>query len=187
MHKSRTWQLLRHLLDEHKTKGAQHHVLARILHKAIRELGEPEVCQRLDAKYLPSTPPGPLPDYTGAHNAQLDADIEEWEVRAVLQGINCRSVAGPDKVTNKALRNLNDAAITALTRFYNECWRTGRLPRKWKTARTVLIPKPGKPPHIENLRPISLTSCLGKVLEHVYCLTDGNRISKRKSSTLTRC
>lgn len=31
----------------------------------------------------------------------------------------------------------------------------------------MLIPKPGKPPHIENLRPIALTSCVGKVLEHV--------------------
>nr|XP_037276004.1 uncharacterized protein LOC119168713 [Rhipicephalus microplus] len=31
----------------------------------------------------------------------------------------------------------------------------------------VLIPKPGKPPSIDNLRPISLTSCVGKVLEHV--------------------
>lgn len=31
----------------------------------------------------------------------------------------------------------------------------------------MLIPKPGKPPDIENLRPISLTSCVRKVLEHV--------------------
>lgn len=31
----------------------------------------------------------------------------------------------------------------------------------------ILIPKPGKPPDPENLRPISLTSCVGKVLEHV--------------------
>lgn len=103
----------------------------------------------------------------------------------MLQGINCRSAAGPDKVTNKALRNLNDAAITALTRFY-ECWRTGRLPRKWKTAKTVLHPKLGKPPHIENLRPISLTSCLGKVLEHVL-LNRWQSYLKEEEYTLTRC
>lgn len=30
-----------------------------------------------------------------------------------------------------------------------------------------LIPKPGKPLSVENLRPISLTSCLGKLLEHM--------------------
>lgn len=85
----------------------------------------------------------------------------------MLQSINCRSAAGPDKVTNKALRSLNDAAVTVLTQYYNKCWRAGKLLKKWKEVRTVLIPKPGKPPHIENLRPISLTSCVGKVLEHV--------------------
>nr|XP_037279956.1 uncharacterized protein LOC119172917 [Rhipicephalus microplus] len=37
----------------------------------------------------------------------------------------------------------------------------------WKTAKTILLPKPNKPPGIEGLRPISLTSCVGKVLEHV--------------------
>ncbi|XP_077551582.1 uncharacterized protein LOC144165356 [Haemaphysalis longicornis] len=106
--KSRTWQLLRHLLDESKTKGTQHHTRR-----------------------------------------------------------SKSSAASPDKGTNKAIRSLNDAGITALTRYYNECWRAGKLPKKWKDARTVLIAKPDKPPHIENMRPISLTSCVGKVLEHV--------------------
>lgn len=167
VHKSRTLQLLRHLLDENKTKGTQQHVLARTLYKAQKALGEAEVCKRLNNKYLPSTPPDPLPNYTGASNAQLDADIEEWEVRAVLQTINCKSAPGPDGVANKALRNLSDAAVAVLTAYYNECWRTGKLPRSWKDARTVLIPKPGKPPNIDNLRPISLTSCMGKVFEHM--------------------
>lgn len=85
----------------------------------------------------------------------------------MLQAINCKSAAGPDRVANKALRNLGDAAVASLTKFYNERWRAGRLPKQWKTARTILIPKPGKPPNIDNLRPISLTSCVGKVLEHV--------------------
>lgn len=30
----------------------------------------------------------------------------------------------------------------------------------------MLIPKPGKAPSIDNLRPIALTSCVGKVAEH---------------------
>lgn len=167
LHKSKTWHLLRHLLNDQTTKGSQHYTLNRTIHKAIKALGEAEVKRRLDAKYLPVTPTDKLPDYDGAPNDMLDADIEEWEVRAVLQTINSRSAPGLDQVTNKALRNLNDKAIEALTKYYNKCWQTGKLPRQWKTAKTVLIPKPGKPPSIENLRPISLTSCVGKVLEHV--------------------
>lgn len=72
---------------------------------------------------------------------------------------------GPER--DKDLRNLGDVAITALTNFYNDCWRSGTLPKQWRTARTILIPKSNKPPSIENLHPISLTSCAGKVLEHV--------------------
>lgn len=46
-------------------------------------------------------------------------------------------------------------------------WDRGRLPQQWKTANVILIPKPGKPPKLENLRPISLTSCIGKLMERV--------------------
>lgn len=167
LHKGKTWKLLRHLLDEQQTKGTQQYILNRTLHKAVTELGEDEVKKRLNNKYLPETPVDPLPVYTGADNALLDADIEEWEVRAVLQSINCKSAPGIDQITNKALRNLSDTAISALTKYFNRCWKDGKLPQQWKTAKTVLIPKPNKPPGIENLRPISLTSCAGKLLEHV--------------------
>lgn len=167
LHKGRTWKLLRCLLDDTSTKGYQQHRLTQIVHRAVKELGRDETVRRLNAKYLPSTPGEQHHDYAGEDNPELDRDIEEWEVRAVLQAINCKSAAGPDRVANKALRNLGDAAIASLTKFYNERWRAGRLPKQWKTARTVLIPKPGKPPNIDNLRPISLTSCVGKVLEHV--------------------
>ncbi|XP_037580408.1 uncharacterized protein LOC119463657 [Dermacentor silvarum] len=99
-------------------------------------------------------------------DGQLHAS-QEWEVRRAVQKLNCKSASGPDLFHNKTLRSLGDVAITALTNFYNDCWRSGTLPKQWRTARTILIPKPNKPPSIENLRPISLTSCAGKVLEHV--------------------
>ncbi|XP_077512733.1 uncharacterized protein LOC144123887 [Amblyomma americanum] len=43
----------------------------------------------------------------------------------------------------------------------------GSLPQQQNTAKTILIPKPGKSPNMDNLRFIWLTSCVGKVLEHV--------------------
>lgn len=141
--------------------------LNRTIYKAVNEIGEEEVKKRLNAKYLPESPIDPLPKYAGADNTSLDRDIEEWEVRAALHSINCRSAPGPDRVTNKALRNLSDTALSALTQYFNKCWKNGKLPQQWKTAKTVLIPKPNKPPGIGNLRPISLTSCVGKLLEHV--------------------
>lgn len=167
LHAGKTWKLLRRLRDETASKSYQQHRLAQILHVAIKNHGEDEVKKRLNDQYLPEGEQARHPEYGGPDNPALDADIEEWEVRRAVQELNCRSAAGPDGIGNKALRNLSDGAITALTGYYNECWRRGELPKQWKHAKTILIPKPNKAPGLENLRPISLTSCVGKVLEHV--------------------
>lgn len=81
--------------------------------------------------------------------------------------LRTRSAPGPDEVTNKMLRNLDDDSVTALTAYFNKCRTVGSLPSTWKTATTTFIPKPGKPLQLGNLTPISLTSCLGKLLEHM--------------------
>ncbi|XP_077560074.1 uncharacterized protein LOC144174936 [Haemaphysalis longicornis] len=167
LHKGRKWKFLRHLLAETGTKGYQQHPLAQVIHAATIALGEEETRNRIDTKYLPSTPVERHGKYAGMDNPALDRDIEEWEVRAVLQSINCKSAAGLDGISNKTLRNLGDGAIASLRTYFNRCWRSRTLPKQWKTAKTVLIPKPGKPPSIKNLRPISLTSCVGKIVEHI--------------------
>lgn len=76
----------------------------------------------------------------------IDDDIDDD-----IDKLNTRSAAGADLVTNKMLKNLDDLSIEAITQYYNECWRSGRLPRQWKCAKTILIPKPGKPPDTNNL------------------------------------
>ncbi|KAL1479164.1 hypothetical protein MTO96_052080 [Rhipicephalus appendiculatus] len=55
LHKGKTWRLLRHLLNDQTTKGAQHYLLNKTIHKAVKEMEEAEVQRRLDAKYLPYT------------------------------------------------------------------------------------------------------------------------------------
>ncbi|XP_077543463.1 uncharacterized protein LOC144155721 [Haemaphysalis longicornis] len=159
LHVGKTWAMLRHLLDETKTKSNQRDSLNKTLNKALRELGKEEMHKLINDKYLLEHPEETHPDYWGMVNENLDRDIETWEVRTAVHELNCRSAAGPDKVTNKTLKHLNEAAIASLTTLFNKCWREGKLPQTWKTAKTILIPKPGRPPGIENLRPISLTSC----------------------------
>ena len=63
-------------------------------------------------------------------------------------------------------------------------WSTGDLPSIWRVAVCLPIPKPGKD-HLQatNYRPISLTSCLCKVLEKMvnvrlmWFLEDGRLLS----------
>ncbi|KAM7303190.1 hypothetical protein ISCGN_013171 [Ixodes scapularis] len=77
------------------------------------------------------------------------------------------------------LRNLDTEAVAAVTRLMNKCWQNGKIPRQWKAAKVVMIPKPGKRPQLDALRPISLTSCVGKLMEHVI-LNRLNNYMERK-------
>ncbi|XP_077523238.1 uncharacterized protein LOC144134142 [Amblyomma americanum] len=147
------------------TKGTDR--LAKLIHRAVSLHCADEVTRRIKDKYLPTTPTAQHAPYGGLPNAKLDRDIDVKEVRAALHDLNSRSAAGPDLVTNKALKILDDGLIENLAKYFNKCWRAAALPKQWKTAKTILIPKPGKLPDTENLRPISLTSYLGKALEHV--------------------
>lgn len=168
---SKTWTIFRRLLDPTNTKVASRADMTRIKHKYkgnMKAMGE-DIVQT----YLDRPPSINHKEYGGSPNEDLDRDFSEQEIRAVLQNLKTKSSPGPDRISNKILRNLDDQAIKHLTDYINNCWKNGKIPDEWKKSNVILIPKPGKPPDIQNMRPISLTSCVGKVMEHA-CL---NRIN----------
>nr|KAG5690520.1 hypothetical protein BaRGS_008947 [Batillaria attramentaria] len=58
--------------------------------------------------------------------------------------------------------------VKVLLGFYQTCWDSGQIPKAWKKAVVVAIPKDGKPPHLPtSYRPVALTSHLGKVYERL--------------------
>lgn len=163
--------MLKPLLDEIGSKTNQKHTLTRALHEATRSHTVDELASKLVQKYLPvlrnGDPATQLQDYRGPHRRELDEDFSVAEVRQDIFTLNPKSAPCPDGVTNQVLRYLDDPSIVFLTDKINESWKSGVVPAEWKTACAVLIPKPGKAPNFENLRPISLTSCVGKVMERV--------------------
>lgn len=173
----KSWRLLKHLLHDGNTKSNQKRALAKAVHLATDSTPDEAITEKLIDKYLAATDdpvPPQFPDYEGRDAPSMDEDFTVAEVKRVLASLNSRSAPGPDGVTNKMLKHLDDDSIEFLTDKINEIWRSGLIPKSWKAACTVLIPKPGKAPSIENLRPISLTSCVGKVAEHAMLnrLTD---------------
>lgn len=115
MHDGATWRLLRHLLDETKTKSFQHGRLAEIIMKETRKYSEQETKRRLLDKYIPEPAKDDHPDHSGPANEQLDRDIEVWKVKAPLLKVNSKSAAGSDRITNEMMQNLSDEAIEAVT------------------------------------------------------------------------
>lgn len=94
-------------------------------------------------------------------------NIKKAEVRAVLNKIKTTAAAGEDCVTNQMLRNLDDHSIVEITQLFNTHWKKGSIPCCWKHTKVIFIPKTVRKLELGNLRPISLTSCLGKVLEYI--------------------
>ncbi|KAK8765571.1 hypothetical protein V5799_031820 [Amblyomma americanum] len=106
-------------------------------------------------------------EYLGEENSNMDKPITREEVTEAVRAATKNTAAGADKIRNSLIRNLSDEAIDKLTSYLNTLWQEGKVPAEWKHAVVIMIPKPGKKLQIENLRPISLTSCLGKRYERV--------------------
>ncbi|KAG0413267.1 hypothetical protein HPB47_009602, partial [Ixodes persulcatus] len=164
---ARTWSLLRHLIQPGQAKSDRAKGIYKLLHAT--NLTDSECLTQLRQRYLPPPDTPRYADYTGPPNnlPYLNAPITDIEIRAALTDIRRNTSPGPDKIRYSLLYNLSDSETTQLTTYLNEVWESGTLPKEWKEATVVLIPKPGKPLSLENLRPISLTSCLGKLLEKV--------------------
>lgn len=105
--------------------------------------------------------------YEGELKLTIDSPFTHPELYAALAKFTHNTSPGYGKVTNRILRNLPDKAINGPLDYMNDCREKGELPTVWKHAEVIMIPKPNKPPQIANLRLISLSSCTGKLLEHM--------------------
>ncbi|KAG0436140.1 hypothetical protein HPB47_018122 [Ixodes persulcatus] len=170
------WNLLKHLLYESNSNSNQSQVISRVLHEARQSETKDAILDALTNKYLPmgTSSQADYPSYKGHPFLELNEPFTVNEVREVLQNLNGRSAPGPDGISNRELRNLEDGSIKFHTDEIYRIWEQGSVPESWKTATVVLMPKLGRPPSVANLRSISLTFCVGKVAEHVI----HNRISR---------
>ncbi|XP_075550280.1 uncharacterized protein LOC142583674 [Dermacentor variabilis] len=131
------WNLLKQLLDDSQSK--RNHTLAinRLVHKLNSEgASMNEVMDEVARRYLPIRQTGPedYPAYGGKADKELDAPFSVSEVRATLQGLNGRSAPGPDGISNRLLRNLDEGSIELLTKEINDVWEAGIVPDAWKEA-----------------------------------------------------
>lgn len=167
LHTKNPWPLFRRLLAPEETKTEKRKLLAKIVRD--HEGSMDNIFEELKEIYLKSPSRNPIHSkhYAGDGNVELDAPITEQETRKAIMGLKTSSAPGADRVTNKMLRNLDNDSIRLLTEYFNQIWNASKLPRSFKHAIVCFIPKPGKPLELKSLRPISLTSCIGKLLERI--------------------
>ena len=75
---------------------------------------------------------------------------------------------GPDDIHYQLLKHLPISTLLILLEIFNNIWKTGNIPKSWKEATVIPIPKPDKD-HTDPTyyRPIALTSCICKTMERM--------------------
>jgi ribonuclease HI len=105
-----------------------------------------------------------LREHPGGEDPQED-DFSYTEISAVLDKPGGKA-PGPDRIHPMLLKKLSTAGRTALLTLVNRSFQEGRVPSDWRRAIIAPIRKKGKPvDKIKSFRPVSLLSCVGKVME----------------------
>lgn len=82
-----------------------------------------------------------------------------------------RKSAGPDGIPPEAVRLAAAVAPDAMLQLFNRLLRRGEFPTCWRTARLVLLQKPGKPEgQPSSYRPLCLLNTLGKLFEQMLLI-----------------
>jgi hypothetical protein len=93
---------------------------------------------------------------------ELLPPITKWEIKARIKRTKRNTAAGPDGILRKHITDPGTQEVLRL--FYNFITACGRQPTRWKSHKTILLPKRGKDPaRVENYRPITIGSLLSRV------------------------
>ncbi len=90
------------------------------------------------------------------------------DLKAAIKKLPINSAAGPDGIHNIMLKHLPDNFQYILLALANKTIQDSELDPSWKIAHIRMIPKtPNHRDDPKNYRPISLLSCIGKLIERI--------------------
>ena len=107
-----------------------------------------------------------LPDDPPEEIMMSSFTIEEME--EAIRSLSIKKSPGPDCITNEMILHLGMKSKEILLKIFNTSWKNGSVPQIWREAEMIPILKKGKDKtKAESYRPISLTSCVGKLMERL--------------------
>ena len=106
-------------------------------------------------------------NFTSTNAEHYNTTFTLDELEHSLSSCN-KSAPGPDDISYDIISHLPRECLGVILNILNQIWTTQNFPDSWRLATVIPIPKPGKD-HQDagNYRPISLTSCLCKLMERM--------------------
>ena len=131
-----------------------------------------------------------LPD--AEFECNLDKIVaSENEVHDLLTCIDTSKATGPDGISPKLLHEAGVTIVPSLTKLIHLSLTKCKIPKGWKLANVIPLYKKGDKHNTNNYRPVSLLSCVSKILErivfkHLYnYIRDKKLLSKDQSGFQT--
>ncbi len=118
---------------------------------------------------LPVLPMGhPLPPLIYQTNQRLSTiDFVPNEVRKLMLKLNPNKASGPDQISYRFLKECADSLSVPLSNFFSLSMRYSYFPEKWKESHLSPVYKKAAEYLKENYRPVSLLSCISKIMGRV--------------------
>ena len=91
----------------------------------------------------------------------------EADVLDQILAIDPSKATGPDGISPRLLKEAGQSIIPSLTRLINLSLTSAKFPKSWKLANVVPLFKKGDKDVPNNYRPVSLLSCVSKILERI--------------------
>ena len=128
---------------------------------------------KFSAKYvkqkvnIPEEPiPSTKPDrgLTDEDNLKMAEDFTMKELLEAIARLKEEKAPGQDKITPQVLKEMGREAREFLLNMYNNIWRSGVIPDSWNVGDVVLLLKCAPASNIKQYRPITLISCISKLM-----------------------
>ena len=107
----------------------------------------------------------PSPQVSGVD--PMEAPISPMEISSVIRKLSDGKAMGLDNVSNEMLKVAGHTCLPFLTALFNKIYATSLFPTPWKKAYITTLYKKGAKNDPANNRPISITSCFGKIFTSV--------------------
>ena len=136
----------------------------------------------------------PLPDFPSKTDEIIENIVTSiQDIVDVIKTLDPNKASGPDAISHKMLKICPEKIAIPLQIIFNKSLEQCKYPSDWKIANVIAIFKKGDSSLPSNYRPISLISCVGKIMErvvykYVYNHLQRNRlIYEYQSGFLPKC